>query len=138
MKIVIPFSLPGLNEYIAACRENPKKGGAMKRKWDNAVAMAIRHQIKRPLREPVVMDYVWVERDRRRDKDNICGFGRKVIQDAFVQVHALRNDGWANIKNFSDDFCVTRSALASKSRYGRAWNDNQRPLRHQPSAHQAR
>ena len=32
MKIVIPFSLPGLNEYIAACRENPKKGGAMKRK----------------------------------------------------------------------------------------------------------
>lgn len=108
MKIVIPFSLPGLNEYIAACRENPKKGGAMKRKWDNAVAMAIRLQIKRPLREPVIMDYMWVERNRRRDKDNICGFGRKVIQDAFVQVHALRNDGWDNIKNFSDDFCVDK------------------------------
>ena len=70
--------------------------------------MAIRHQIKRPLREPVIMDYMWIERDRRRDKDNICGFGRKVIQDAFVQVHALRNDGWANIKNFSDDFCVDK------------------------------
>lgn len=108
MRIVIPFSLPGLNEYIAACRTNAQKGGAMKRKWDNAVAMAIRHQIKRPLREPVVMSYTWIERDRRRDKDNVSGFGRKVIQDAFVQVHALRNDGWANIKSFSDDFCVDK------------------------------
>ena len=63
-------------------------------------------QIDRPLREPVTMHYTWVERDRRRDKDNISSFGRKVIQDALVAMGALRNDGWANIDGFTDSFYV--------------------------------
>ena len=63
-------------------------------------------QIDRPLREPVTMHYTWVERDRRRDKDNISSFGRKVIQDALVAMGALRNDGWANIDGFTDSFSV--------------------------------
>lgn len=108
MKIVIPFTLPGMNEYTAACRTHQQKGGAMKRKSQDAVVLAIRRQLRRPLREPVNMHYLWVERDRRRDKDNISGFGRKVIQDALVQIHALRNDGWANIGRYSDDFMVDK------------------------------
>lgn len=55
------------------------------------------------------MRYTWYERDRRRDKDNISAFGRKVIQDAMVRdLRVLRNDGWANIESFSDRFRVDK------------------------------
>ncbi len=108
MKLVIPFALPGLNEYIAAERANRQKGAALKRKYQRAVMLALKKQLRGPLREPVFMRYTWVEKDRRRDKDNISSFGRKVIQDALVELHALKNDGWANIEGFSDRFLVDR------------------------------
>lgn len=107
--LVIPTALPGLNEYIEAERRNRYKGADMKRKWQRSVALALRRQLRGPLREPVTMRYTWYERDRRRDKDNISAFGRKIIQDALVRdLHALQNDGWANIEGFSDRFRVDK------------------------------
>lgn len=107
--VIIPFPLPGLNEYIEAERSHRQKGAAMKRKWQKAVAAALRRQLRGPLQEPVIMRYTWYERDRRRDKDNISAFGRKVIQDAMVRdLRVLRNDGWANIDSFSDRFRVDK------------------------------
>lgn len=108
MKLVIPFTIPGLNEYIEAERANRQKGAGMKRKWQRAVELALRRQIRGPLREPVMMHYTWYEQNRRRDKDNISGFGRKVIQDAIVNTGVLQNDGWANIKGFTDTFRVDK------------------------------
>lgn len=110
MTVIIPFPLPGLNEYIEAERAHRQKGAAIKRQWQRAVALALRQQLRGPLREPVTMRYTWYERDRRRDKDNISGFGRKVIQDALVrELHVLQNDGWANIEGFSDRFRVDKA-----------------------------
>lgn len=108
MKIIIPFTLPGLNDYIAAERSHRQKAASMKRQYQDAVIMVIRRQIRGKLREPVRMRYLWVEKDRRRDKDNISSFGRKVIQDALVKAGKLRNDGWQNIQSFSDDFTVDK------------------------------
>lgn len=107
MKLVIPFTLPGLNDYIEAERAHRQKGAALKRKCQRDIMLAIKRQV-RPLREPVVMHYVWVEKDRRRDKDNVSSFGRKIIQDTLVQMKVLRNDGWANIEKFIDDFQVDK------------------------------
>lgn len=28
-------------------------------------------------KEPVFMEYHWIEKDKRRDRDNICAYGRK-------------------------------------------------------------
>ena len=110
MKIVIPFALPSLNEYIEAERRHRQSGASMKRKWQKDVAMVMGRQLRRPLRGPVIMRYSWVEKDRCRDKDNISSFGRKVIQDALVKdLKALRNDGWSNIDSFSDCFIVDKS-----------------------------
>ena len=109
MKIVIPFALPGLNDYIAAERQHRQKAAKMKREWQNHVLMILRRQLRRPLKDPVTMHYLWVEKDRRRDKDNVSSFGRKVIQDALVHGHYLRNDGWDNIVRFSDDFAVDKA-----------------------------
>lgn len=110
MTVIIPFPLPGLNEYIEAERAHRQKGAEIKRQWQRAVALALRQQLRAPLREPVTMRYTWYERDRRRDKDNISGFGRKVIQDALVrELHVLQNDGWSNIEGFSDRFRVDKA-----------------------------
>ena len=106
MKINIPGSLPGLNEYIQAERTHRQKGAALKRDAQELIEWEISQQIDRPLREPVTMHYTWVERDRRRDKDNISSMGRKLIQDAMVSIGALENDGWGNIEGFTDSFAV--------------------------------
>lgn len=108
MKLVIPFTLPGLNDYIEAERSHRQKGAALKRKCQRDIATVLKKQVKGPLREPVVMRYTWVEKDRRRDKDNVSSFGRKIIQDTLVSMNALRNDGWANIAGFSDEFRVDK------------------------------
>lgn len=108
VKIVIPFALPGLNELIAAERQHRQKAAKLKREQQRAVEMCIRQQLRRPLREPVTMHYLWVEKDRRRDKDNVSSFGRKIIQDALVSVHALQNDGWTDIDGFTDAFAVDK------------------------------
>lgn len=110
MRLTIPFTLPGLNDYIAAERKHRQKGAEMKRQWQQAVKLALKRQLRgRRLREPVVMGYTWVEKDRRRDKDNLSSFGRKVIQDALVELGALRNDGWINIEGFTDKFQVDKN-----------------------------
>lgn len=108
VKITIPFSLPGLNELIAAERQHRQKAAKLKREHQRAVELCIRSQLRRPLREPVTIHYLWVEKDRRRDKDNVSSFGRKIIQDALVSVHALKNDGWANIEDFTDSFTTDK------------------------------
>ena len=108
MKIIIPFALPGLNDYIEAERAHRQKGAALNRKCQRDIAAVLKKQVKGPLREPVVMRYTWVEKDRRRDKDNVSSFGRKIIQDTLVSMNALRNDGWANIAGFSDEFRVDK------------------------------
>lgn len=107
MKLVIPGTLPGLNEYIEAERTHRQKGAAMKRQAQRVVELCAKKQLQgfRPT-GPVWMKYTWYERNRRRDKDNISSFGRKVIQDGLVKAGVLKNDGWAHIEGFSDRFRV--------------------------------
>ena len=51
---------------------------------------------------------MWYEPNKRRDLDNISSFGRKVIQDALVNLGVLENDGWQNIRGFNDEFRVSK------------------------------
>ncbi len=77
----------------------------MKREAEQIViwsAKASRLRVK----TPVFMRYVWIEPNKKRDKDNISSFGRKVIQDALVKGGFLPGDGWQHIEGFSDSFEV--------------------------------
>lgn len=107
MKFIIPGSFPGLNEYIEAERTHRQKGAEMKRAAQRTVELCAKTQLRKfhPTR-PVWMKYTWYEPNKRRDKDNISSFGRKVIQDGFVKAGVLENDGWKNIEGFSDRFRV--------------------------------
>lgn len=105
--LVIHGKLNNLNDYTTACRSNQYKGNSMKRRNEEKVLQEIYSQFGRlRIKKPVIMKYTWYEPDRRRDLDNISSFGRKVIQDALVASKVLVNDGWNEIKGFSDEFFV--------------------------------
>lgn len=108
VKFVIYGKLPGLNDYIAAERTNRYKGAAMKRQAEAVALHAARALGSYRPRGRVRMVYRWYEESRRRDKDNVSAFGRKVIQDALVRGGWLQNDGWADIDGFADVFAVDR------------------------------
>lgn len=106
--LTIPGRLSGLNEYIAAERSNRYKGAKMKADNEKIILYAIR-QCMRGVRieKPVFMEYTWVEKNKRRDKDNIT-FGRKFVQDALKNAGVLKDDGWNEVVGFSDRFEVDK------------------------------
>lgn len=107
--MIIPGTLNDLNDYIDAERANRYKAAKMKRENMDLVAVFIRRCMRGvTIRNPVFMEYTWVEPNRRRDLDNVSSFGRKVIQDALVECGVLENDGWKNIVGFSDKFKVDK------------------------------
>lgn len=108
-KLTIPGRLPGLNELIEAERANRYKGAQLKKDAERRICAEIRRQLHGVhIRRPVVMRYLWVEPDRRRDRDNIAA-GRKFVQDALVRCKVLQNDGWKEIIGFSDDWAVDKA-----------------------------
>ncbi|MCM1128221.1 MAG: RusA family crossover junction endodeoxyribonuclease [Lachnospiraceae bacterium] len=108
-KLIIPGRLDCLNDYIAAERVNRYKGAKMKAINENIVAAAVMQCMRGlEIEKPVFMEYTWIEPNRRRDKDNISSFGRKVIQDALVITGVLKDDGWKYVSGFSDRFKVDK------------------------------
>lgn len=105
-KFTIKGTLPGLNELIEAERRNRYEGARLKKQCETVVAHSARQLGNVVFTQPVHMVYHWHEKNRRRDKDNISAFGRKVIQDALVKAGYLLNDGWDNIEGFEDHFYV--------------------------------
>lgn len=103
----IPGRLPGLNEYTNACRTNPQKGNRMKKDAQETVMWHIIAQMRRcKFQRPVFLLFTFYEQDRRRDRDNVSSFARKVIQDAMVQCGTLEDDGWDNVTGYLDRFEV--------------------------------
>lgn len=89
----IPERLPGVNEYTKANRANPYKGAKVKKGAEEAIMWAIKASGVRPMRAPVHVHITWVEPNMRRDKDNIIG-GQKFVLDALVKAGVLGDDGW--------------------------------------------
>ena len=107
-KLTSPGLVPGLNEYINVERtyKGKYKAASMKRQVQHMIGYMIKIQLKNiRFTNPVWMHYIWVEPNRRRDKDNIA-FAKKFIQDALVEAGVIRNDGWSEIEGFSDDFVL--------------------------------
>ncbi|GHU56900.1 hypothetical protein AGMMS49975_21170 [Clostridia bacterium] len=107
-KITIPFTLPGTNQYVGENRRSKYKGNKTKRDIESNLALIINNALRGvTLKTPVTLDYLWVEKNRKRDKDNIA-FAQKFIQDALVNTGKLSNDGWTQIVGFSHRFAVDK------------------------------
>ena len=108
-KFTIQGRLDGLNEYTAANRTNPYKGGKMKKDNEEVVIWSIRQQLKGlHIDVPVILKYDFYEPNRRRDLDNISSFAIKVIQDALVKTEVIKNDGWSEIIGFNTQFYIDK------------------------------
>lgn len=102
--VEIPIKVPSLNEYIAACRTNYHKANKMKHDVQSAVGIYISHLPR--MKRPVTVDFLWTEKNNRRDYDNISSCGRKFILDALVSNGKLLDDNRKFVKGFSDDFDI--------------------------------
>ena len=106
-RLTIPGRLPGLNEYTSACRSNHMAGAAMKQESQDIVLWAIRAKMRNVhFTKPVFLLFTFYERDRRRDRDNVASYARKVIQDALVKAGTLEDDGWDYVTGYMDAFKV--------------------------------
>lgn len=98
----VPGPLPGLNELIAAAKGAGGTGRAysqLKRQWTDTVwALARSAKLHKPgpVESAVTIGFEWVERDRRRDPDNVAAGGRKLVLDGLVKAGVLAGDGWAD------------------------------------------
>lgn len=109
-KITISGRYPGLNDYIKMLNYNRYAAADMKQRDENRIIAEVLSQFKMRLRitKPVHIAYRFYEPNKKRDLDNIPGYFHKIFQDALVRSGVLANDGWKNIKGFSDDFYCDR------------------------------
>ena len=78
-----------------------------KQLWHKIVGISVRtfgiHPIKRAW-----FSFLWIERNRRRDKDNVAAGGRKLILDGLVEAGILPDDSWKYVVGWEDHFAVDK------------------------------
>lgn len=109
-RFIIRGRLPGLNTFIsqAKSRSGMYIANREKQSVEKIIILSAIQKIKeRPIKKPVMIQYHWVEPNRKRDLDNIA-FAKKFINDALVKANILQNDGWRDIVAISDTFAVDK------------------------------
>ena len=106
-KVIVPGKFPSLNKYITACRKSPYAGAEMIKNAEKKIIKALEREA--PLKPPIRLNYLYIEENRKRDKDNVAGFFHKVFQDSLVKSGLLDNDGWNYIAGWKDDFTVDKN-----------------------------
>ena len=101
MRIEIPLKLPSCNDYINACRKNKFAGAFMKKKTEEKIK-AYLNEIP-TYERPVKIKFTWVEKNKRRDLDNIA-FAKKFILDSLVETGKLKDDNRKIVTAFEDNF----------------------------------
>jgi len=106
-KLIISGKLPCYNDHITECNRHRQNGAKLKSQTEQEIGVYIRQQLRNvTIEKPVFMRYVWYEPNKKRDKSNICAFGRKTIEDALQYYGVLKNDNWQCVTGFSDEFYV--------------------------------
>lgn len=100
--------LPTLNEYTKATRGNLYASAAMKKNAERIIMMEAISQLRGwKTDKPVFLVFRWVERDKRRDHDNVA-FAKKFVQDALVKAGVIPGDGWKHVTGFLDLFEIDK------------------------------
>ena len=102
---VVKAKLPSLNEYTAACRSNKYVGAKFKREVEEVIGWGIKQAISagklRRTEDPIIVHFVWHEKTKRRDADNIAS-ATKYILDAMQTFKVIPNDNRKYVKGFTD------------------------------------
>ena len=102
--------LPGLNEYIHDINRSAYIGNRLKRDTQDTIALYIRAALARGTLAkvtdfPVCVRFIWHERTRRRDLDNIAS-AKKFILDALIECGVLPGDGQKYVCGIHDEFVI--------------------------------
>ena len=101
--------LPTLNEYTLATRSNMYASANMKKKAERGIMTEAKYQLRTwKTDKPVFLVFKWVEKNQRRDKDNVA-FAKKFILDALVELEVLQGDSWKYVVGFIDLFEIDKS-----------------------------
>lgn len=96
--------LPSFNEYTRQNRANKYAGAEMKKREEDYIYLAIKKQLGNlKIKNPVKVNFLWIEENGKRDLDNIC-FAKKFILDALVKAGVIENDNRKHIVGFMDNF----------------------------------
>lgn len=107
-RFFIHGQLPTLNEYTKVSRGNIYASAGMKKKAEELIMWEIRSQLNNwKTDNPVFIVFRWVEKNRKRDHDNVA-FAKKFIQDALVKQGVLKGDGWRDVVGFIDLFGIDK------------------------------
>lgn len=106
-KFIIEGRLPTLNEYINKCRYNKFAGNTFKKKYQEYIESCILFYQIKPMNKVNII-YKFYEKNKRRDKDNVSSFARKVINDALQEAQVLSNDNWQCIRTLTDEFFLDK------------------------------
>lgn len=99
----IDGSLPGLNEIVNVARNNRFAGASQKKKETQRCGLAVIAGGVSTFSGPVTVTFTWIEKDLRRDPDNICA-GTKFVLDSLVELGRIPGDGRRWIKGISHYF----------------------------------
>jgi Holliday junction resolvase RusA-like endonuclease len=105
MKLVIPGTLPALNEIIDAAKCHWNNYREMKETYTDIVAWNAK---RLPRVECADLIITWICPNKRKDKDNIMG-GTKFILDGMQKAGIIENDGWKQIRDITHRFEVDKS-----------------------------
>ena len=107
-KVVIPGTLPGLNDYVNACRTHRQAGAKLKQETEQVICILIKKQLAGRQFNRAQVAFKWYEPNKRRDKDNIA-FAKKFILDSLQTLGTIQGDGWKHVVGFSDEFYIDKA-----------------------------
>jgi hypothetical protein len=113
-QMTIPHEAPNLNDLNrmqrAAARTKRGDGGygAVKRVWERYVAIyAANAGIPQgEFDQGAHVKLVILEKNKRRDPDNLCSGATKMILDGLVKCGVLASDGWHGVLSLSYEWAV--------------------------------
>jgi Holliday junction resolvase RusA-like endonuclease len=105
MKLILPGTLPSLNEIINAAKGHWNNYRELKEQYTNFVAYRAK---KLPVIQSADLTITWYCPNKRRDKDNIMA-GTKFILDGLHKAKIIKNDGWSEIRNITHRFEIDKT-----------------------------
>lgn len=102
---VINRKLPSLNEWWYSLASNKYMGAKFKREVEEDIGWYIKRALAsgtlHKVEKPVVINFEYHEKTKRRDADNIAS-AKKFILDALVKQGILEDDSRKYVKGFYD------------------------------------
>lgn len=101
MKIHIPHSFVGLNEYTYTNRLNRYAGNKIKQDQTKIAELYFR-RCKKIEKYPIKIKFTWYLNSRNKDLDNYA-FAKKFLIDGMVRAGIIKNDNINCINGFTDE-----------------------------------